>query len=50
MSKFRITLALAAPLLLAGCGLQPMYAGGGSGAVARAVASVDVAPIAGKSG
>lgn len=50
MSKLRITLALAAPLLLAGCGLQPMYAGGGSGAVARAVASVDVAPIAGKSG
>lgn len=27
-----------------------MYAGGGSGAVARAAASVDVAPIAGKSG
>ncbi|MEL4424158.1 hypothetical protein AAEH90_21685, partial [Shewanella algae] len=36
--------------LLAGCGLQPMYAGGGKGAVARAVAGVEVAPIEGKSG
>lgn len=51
MPKSGLFVALAAPfLLLAGCGLQPMYAGGGSGAVARSVASVDVAPIAGKSG
>jgi len=37
-------------LLLAGCGLQPMYAGGGSGAVARGLADIDVPPIEGKAG
>jgi LPS-assembly lipoprotein len=45
--------ALAAPLLLAalgGCGLQPMYAGGGSGAVAQGLAAIDVPPIEGKAG
>jgi LPS-assembly lipoprotein len=42
----------AAPLalLVAACGLQPMYAGGGSGAVARGLASVEVAPIEGRAG
>ena len=35
---------------LAGCGLQPMYAGGGSGAVAQGLAAVDVAPIEGRAG
>ncbi|WP_246205019.1 LPS assembly lipoprotein LptE [Altericroceibacterium indicum] len=44
-----------APLLLClaaltGCGLQPMYAGGGNGAVARGLAAVEVAPIEGKAG
>ncbi|AKM08387.1 LPS assembly lipoprotein LptE [Pelagerythrobacter marensis] len=44
-------LALAAALFaLAGCGLQPMYAGGGSGAVARGLAAVEVAPIEGRGG
>lgn len=38
------------PLLLAGCGLKPLYAGGGSGAVATTLGSVDVAPIEGRSG
>jgi LPS-assembly lipoprotein len=49
--------ALLAPLLsgallvmLAGCGLQPMYAGGGSGAVAQGLAAVEVAPIEGQAG
>ena len=43
--------ALAAALLaLAGCGLQPMYAGGGSGTVARGLAAVDVPPIEGRAG
>ena len=42
--------ALAASIALAGCGLQPMYAGGGSGAVAQGLAAVDVAPIAGQAG
>ena len=35
---------------LAACGLQPMYAGGGSGTVARGLASVEVAPIEGQAG
>lgn len=46
--------ALAAPLALlatlAGCGLQPMYAGGGNGAVAQGLAAVDVSPIEGRAG
>ena len=42
--------ALAASIALAGCGLQPMYAGGGSGAVAQGMAAVDVAPIEGQAG
>lgn len=37
-------------LLLAGCGLQPMYAGGGNGAVAQGLAAVEVPPIEGKAG
>jgi len=42
--------ALVLPLMLAACGLQPMYAGGGSGAVASGLAAVDVGPIEGKAG
>ncbi|RZK00457.1 MAG: hypothetical protein EOO76_12735 [Novosphingobium sp.] len=41
---------LVLPLLLAACGLQPMYAGGGRGAVAQGLAAIDVSPIEGKSG
>ena len=37
-------------LLLPGCGLHPLYAGGGSGAVATALSGVEVDPIEGKSG
>ncbi len=37
-------------LALPGCALQPLYAGGGSGAVANALAGVEVAPIEGKAG
>jgi LPS-assembly lipoprotein len=35
---------------LMGCGLQPMYAGGGSGAVAQGLAAVEVPAIEGRSG
>jgi LPS-assembly lipoprotein len=35
---------------LTGCGLHPLYAGGGNGAVARGLASVEVAPIEGRNG
>ena len=38
----------AAPL--GGCGLQPLYAGGGQGEVARGLAAVEVPPIEGKAG
>jgi LPS-assembly lipoprotein len=37
-------------LMLAGCGLQPMYAGGGSGEVARGLAGVQVSAIEGRAG
>lgn len=45
-----IALAPLALALLAGCGLSPMYAGGGQGEVARALAGVNVSAIEGKSG
>jgi LPS-assembly lipoprotein len=38
------------PLLLAGCGLQPLYSGGGRGAVAQSLRSVSVGPIGGRAG
>lgn len=47
MKKYAALLALAA---LTGCGLQPMYAGGSNGAVARGLAAVDVPPIEGQAG
>jgi LPS-assembly lipoprotein len=42
--------ALLLPFLLAACGLQPMYAGGGDGQVARGLASVQVTEIEGRAG
>jgi LPS-assembly lipoprotein len=42
--------ALALALLLSGCGLHPLYSGGGAGPVAQALQSVQVAPIEGKAG
>ena len=35
---------------LGGCALQPVYAGGGSGAVAQGLSAVEIAPIPGQSG
>ncbi|KQM21997.1 LPS assembly lipoprotein LptE [Novosphingobium sp. Leaf2] len=37
-------------LALAGCGLKPMYAGGGNAAVAQGLAGVQVSAIQGKAG
>jgi LPS-assembly lipoprotein len=45
----RSALALAA-LLLAACGLHPLYGGGSGGEVAGLMRSVEVAPIAGQQG
>ncbi|MES2491770.1 MAG: LPS assembly lipoprotein LptE [Pseudomonadota bacterium] len=47
-----LTLALLLPatLSLCACGLQPMYAGGGDGAVAQGLGSVDIPAIEGKAG
>ena len=47
MNKFLILLL---PFALAACGLQPMYAGGGNGAVAQGLAGIDVPAIEGKAG
>jgi len=41
---------VAASLMLGGCGLRPLYANGGKGAVAQVLADVDVAAIEGHSG
>jgi LPS-assembly lipoprotein len=43
-------MVLLCALPLAGCGLQPMYAGGGSGAVARGLSGIEVAAIDGRAG
>lgn len=43
-------LLLTMALLLTGCGLRPLYGGGGSGPVAQTLRSVEVAPIAGRAG
>ncbi len=43
-------LLLLGTVALSGCGLRPLYAGGGNGAVANALANVEVAPIEGKAG
>ncbi len=50
MKRLALLAALAAPVLLGGCGLHPLYAGGGSGPVAASLSRVEVAPIAGKAG
>jgi LPS-assembly lipoprotein len=41
---------LALALLLSGCGLRPLYGGGGSGVVAQSLQSVQVVPIEGRAG
>ena len=46
----RRLLPLAALALLSACGLQPMYAGGSSGVVARGLSDIQVPPIEGKAG
>lgn len=45
-----LALLCAMPLMVTACGLQPMYAGGGNGAVAEGLAAVEVAPIEGHEG
>ncbi len=42
--------ALVLPMLLAACGLQPMYGGGGAGVVAQGLGAVEVPGIEGKAG
>ena len=48
MKRIASLIVLAAAL--SGCGLKPLYGGGGSGAVATVLTRVEVAPIQGKSG
>jgi LPS-assembly lipoprotein len=52
MARYLIrSIALGAALAgLAGCGLEPMYAGGGDASVARSLAAVEVPSIPGRGG
>jgi len=50
MRKLALLLVMAIPMALGGCGLHPIYAGGGSGEVAAGLRDVSVAPIPDKSG
>ena len=50
MKRLALLLAFAAPTALGGCGLHPLYAGGGNGAVAQGMAAIDVSPIEGRAG
>lgn len=42
--------ALISAFALTACALQPMYAGGGSGAVAQGLAAIEIPAIEGRSG
>jgi LPS-assembly lipoprotein len=46
----RSPLLILALVALGGCGLHPLYGGGGSGSVAATLRSISVAPIQGQSG
>jgi len=46
----RLTGLAVAMLALSGCGLHPLYSGGGSGTVASTLSQVEVAPIEGRAG
>ena len=46
----RTAALLAAALLLSGCGLRPLYEGGGRGPVAQSLRTVEVGPIGGRAG
>ena len=46
----RLSILLLLTLLLSACSLRPLYSGGGSGAVAQSLQSVQVAPIEGRAG
>ncbi|HEX5181928.1 MAG TPA: LPS assembly lipoprotein LptE [Allosphingosinicella sp.] len=48
--KRAVLLAALASLALSGCGLTPLYSGGGSGPVVQTLHSVEVAPIDGRAG
>lgn len=50
MRRLLALLALAAALGSSGCGLRPLYAGGGHGPVANTLRQIEVGPIAGQSG
>ncbi|MDK2761108.1 MAG: LPS assembly lipoprotein LptE [Sphingopyxis sp.] len=50
MRALLISSLVAASLTIGGCGLRPLYANGGKGAVAQVLADVDVAAIEGHSG
>ena len=52
MKRFPLLAALTLVSLgaLSGCGLHPLYSGGGSGAVATTLTRVEVGPIEGKAG
>jgi LPS-assembly lipoprotein len=46
----RAALILLAAIMLAACGLRPLYGGGEAGSVAATLRSVEVGPIAGQAG
>lgn len=51
MKRFAVAVLIGlAALPIGGCGLHPLYAGGGSGPVARGLAAIAVPPIEGKAG
>ncbi|MET0270688.1 MAG: LPS assembly lipoprotein LptE [Sphingomonas sp.] len=48
--RYALSTLAAATLLLSGCGLRPLYAGGANGAVAQSLAGIEVAPIPDRAG
>jgi len=50
MTRYVRRFVLGAALLLAGCGLHPLYQGGGHGPVARTLGTIEVGQISGQAG
>jgi len=50
MKRIALLGLLIPAMMLGGCGLEPMYAGGSHGAVAQALSEVEVGPIEGQQG
>jgi len=50
MKRLALLVPVTIGLMLSGCGLRPLYGGGGNGAVAKTLGTVEIVPMPGKAG